>query len=162
MKDLCKSGNTNNLIIIANVLNRIGGFNMNELISIIEKGIQSLKSDIQRNRNYTDLPFTNSCDHLYRGLLLQIRLESWEQFLKLTNRFKSSRNEPFIKQSDFFEDIMKSQIKGIPGFVTKKTLKDMSEYMKQLEWRIEELNGIWKTDVINEIDCSLVTSNIYH
>lgn len=129
---------------------------MNELIFVIEKNINSLKSDVERNKKHTDYPFTNTCDHLYRRVLLQNRLETWEQFLKLINQFKNTRSNPFEKQSEYFENIMKSQIKGIPGFVTKRTLQEITEYMKQLEWRIEEQNGIWNTDIVNEIEIALL------
>lgn len=125
---------------------------MNEFILVIEKAIESLKANVERNKIHVDYPFTNTCDHLYRVLLLQNQLETWEKFLELANRFKNNRCMQFDKQSEKFENIMKSQIKGIPGFVTKKTLHDISEYIKQLEWRIEELNGIWMTDVISEIE----------
>lgn len=125
-------------------------FNMNELISVIEKRILSLKSDIERSKNYMDYPFTSNCDHIYRVLLLHNHLETWEQFFKLIIHFKSSRSESFEKQSEFLEVVTKSEIKGIPGFVTKKTLQDMCEYMKQLEWKIEEQSGIWRTIEVNE------------
>ncbi len=85
-------------------------------------------------KKHMDYPFTNTytCDHLYKGLLLQNKLDTWEQFLILTKRFKSNRSNPFKKQSEHFENLMKSQIKGIPGFVTNRTLQEISEYYETI------------------------------
>ncbi|OXM87071.1 hypothetical protein [Paenibacillus rigui] len=117
---------------------------MNELITLVERNIKSYQASIERNKKYFDYPFTNNSDHYYKLILLHDRLECWESFLRLLFRFKNNRVETVEKQSDMFDKMIKVQTSGVPGFVTKPTIARMLDYMKTLEWRIEELHGIWK------------------
>ncbi|NOU96192.1 hypothetical protein GC093_23625 [Paenibacillus sp. LMG 31456] len=116
---------------------------MDELIGVVENKINSLRASIEYNKKYVDYPFTNNCDHYYTILLLHNRLENWELFLKTLLSFRNSRCKPVSKKSDFFEKIMKLENESIPGFVTMRTQAQLLEYIKQLEWKVEELEGIW-------------------
>ncbi|MGQ5393030.1 hypothetical protein ACT8ZS_19625 [Paenibacillus sp. M.A.Huq-84] len=120
---------------------------MNELIKKTIANIDSYKAAIARNKKYSEYPFTNNCDHYYHLLLLQNRLENWERFLALLEQFKNSRCVRVEKKSELFHKIINVEKNSVPGFVTMETLNEMLEYMKKLEWKLEELDGIWKKDV---------------
>ncbi|BFT69478.1 hypothetical protein PAENIP36_09200 [Paenibacillus sp. P36] len=49
-----------------------------------------------------------------------------------------------MKESSVFEKKINVEKKTVPGFVTHSTLQEMIEYMRKLEWKVDELNGIWK------------------
>ena len=115
---------------------------MDELIQVVEKNINSLKKTIEHNKKYYDYPFTSNCDHYYKLLLLHNRLENWENFLSTLLTFKNTRCKEISKKSDYFEKVMKIENEGVPGFVTKRTQLDILEYMKQLEWKLEESEGM--------------------
>ncbi|MDQ0871355.1 hypothetical protein QFZ77_000014 [Paenibacillus sp. V4I3] len=117
---------------------------MDELISYIEKKISTLKLNIERNKKYYDYPFTSNCDHFYHLIQLHKQLECWRQFLEVVIKFKNTRCTLLAKESFVYEKKIELEKKMIPGFVTKNTLHEMIEYMRKLEWKIEELNGIWK------------------
>jgi hypothetical protein len=116
---------------------------VDELILVVESKIKSLRDSIEYNKKYFDYPFTNNCDHYYKLLLLHNRLENWELFLKTLLTFKSSRCKPISKKSSVFEKILKLENDDVPGFVTKRTQFELLEYVRQLEWKIEELQGVW-------------------
>ncbi|UUZ80524.1 hypothetical protein LJK88_37560 [Paenibacillus sp. P26] len=120
---------------------------MNELIDFTNSQVIALKAVIERDKKYFSYPFTNNCDHYYRLLLLHNRLESWEGFLDLLDRFKNKRCKHIERKSGFFEKLTKLEETGVPGFVTKKTLHQMIEYMRILEWKLEEQQGIWNENI---------------
>ncbi|SFK66873.1 hypothetical protein SAMN03159341_1017 [Paenibacillus sp. 1_12] len=55
---------------------------MDELLQLVEKNINSIKSTIERNKKYHKYPFTTNCDHYYSLILLQNRLDNWDVFRK--------------------------------------------------------------------------------
>ncbi|MDF2960317.1 MAG: hypothetical protein K0S39_2052 [Paenibacillus sp.] len=119
------------------------GTEVDELIQLVEKNITSLKSSIEYNKKYFDYPFTNNCEHYYKLMLLHNRLENWEQFLSALLYFKNTRCKEVSKKSAYFEKVMKIECEGVLGFITKQTQSNVLEYMKHLEWKLEELEGIW-------------------
>ncbi|WP_144028905.1 hypothetical protein [Paenibacillus tyrfis] len=119
---------------------------MDELIQVVENKINSLRASVEYNKKYFDFPFTNNSDHYYKLMLLHNRLENWELFLKTLLSFRNSRCKIISKKSSFFKKVMEMENQGVPGYVTKKTQSQILEYIKQLEWKIEELEGVWLQD----------------
>jgi len=62
----------------------------------------------------------------------------------LLDNLKSKRCIDLEYKSDKFVETLKFERNVEPGFVTQKTLTQMIEYIKVLEWRVEKLSGIWK------------------
>jgi hypothetical protein len=118
---------------------------LDELLEVVEKNINSIKSTIERNKKYHKYPFTTNCDHYYTLILLQNRLDNWEGFSKIILRFKNSHCVPVSKMSNRFEKIIKVERNGVPGFITRKTEEEMLAYIRVLEWKIDDLQGIWLT-----------------
>ncbi|MCP1312253.1 hypothetical protein [Paenibacillus tyrfis] len=116
---------------------------VNELIETVERNVGLYSAALERSKKYYDYPFTSNSDHYYKLILLQIKLDCWEQMLNLLRRFKNVRCEKLERRSDFFVKSIEIEARGVPGFVTQQTLRNMIEYMKKLEWKIEELQGIW-------------------
>jgi hypothetical protein len=116
---------------------------MDELIQVVEKNIACIKSTIERNKKYYNYPFTTNCNNYYSLILLQNGLDNWERFSQILLSFKNSRCTPVNKQSDIFEKIIAVEKSSIPGFITPRTVAEMIAYMKVLEWKIDDLQGIW-------------------
>ncbi|CAN7310873.1 hypothetical protein LJR153_001682 [Paenibacillus sp. LjRoot153] len=112
---------------------------MEELLNVVSEGINKINTNIARNKKYFDYPFTTNCGHFYKLLLLHSQVECWEQFLKLLNKFKGDRDVTFTKQCEEFEKRITIEKSMVPGFVTQDTLNQMIEYMRTLEWKVEEL-----------------------
>lgn len=110
----------------------------------MEKTISLLNLNIERNKKYHDYPFTNNCDHFYRLNQFHKELECWKSFLDTVLRFRNKRCCILSKDSYIFEDRINFEKENMPGFVTLTTLRGMIEYMRKLEWKIDELNGVWK------------------
>ncbi len=62
-------------------------------------------------------------------------------FLSLLIKYQNKRCSDFEWQSDTFIKITEVEKSTIPGFVTQKTLSQMVEYMRRMEWKIEQLIG---------------------
>ncbi|MCZ8513392.1 hypothetical protein O9H85_13330 [Paenibacillus filicis] len=116
---------------------------MDELIRVVENKINILRASIEYNKKYFDFPFTNNCNHYYKLMLLHNRLENWELFLETLLSFRNSRCKIISKKSTFFEKVLNMENEGVLGYITKKTQSQILEYIKQLEWKVEELGGIW-------------------
>jgi hypothetical protein len=119
---------------------------MDELISLVEKNIRILKNSIDLNKKYFEYPFSKYTDHYYSLMLLHNKLDSWENFSKILESFKSSRCKPIEKKSLYFEKVINLEKKGMPGFITIKTQNEIIKYLKQLEWKVDELSGVWKNE----------------
>ncbi|OPA80584.1 hypothetical protein BVG16_07640 [Paenibacillus selenitireducens] len=117
---------------------------MDELIGEIEKIVKSIDSNIERSKRMIDTPIMNDNSQYYRLMSLSISLEKWESVLNMIMKYRNSRCIPIEKKSEHFSKIIEVQIKGVPGFITRPTIYSMIEYIKQLEWKIDSLNGIWK------------------
>ncbi|MDQ0888528.1 hypothetical protein QFZ81_003616 [Paenibacillus sp. V4I9] len=112
---------------------------MEELMNVVQEKIKIMDANISRNKKYFDYPFTSNCNHYYKLILLHSQAECWEQFLKLLVKFNSERKLDFHKKCDDFEKKLSFEKSVAPGFVTQKTLAQMIEYMRTLEWKVEEL-----------------------
>ncbi|KRE96905.1 hypothetical protein ASG89_30720 [Paenibacillus sp. Soil766] len=115
---------------------------MEELLNVVSEGIKKINTNIARNKKYFDYPFTSNCDHYYKLMLLHSQSQCWDQFLQLLVSFNEKRNVEFHKRSNDFERMMKNEKAGIPGFVTQATLTQIIDYMRTLEWKIDELVGV--------------------
>ena len=119
---------------------------MEELIEEIELNIEKLKLSIQHRKSIDYFRFSNESDHLFVLLKLVMQLEDFEMLLKLILKYKCSRCTPIERMSKVFEKTINVQLNGrIPGLIRKEICDSMVEYMKQLEWNIDSLNGIWKS-----------------
>ncbi|MCU6790732.1 hypothetical protein OB236_01210 [Paenibacillus sp. WQ 127069] len=118
---------------------------MDELLQAVEKNIMSTKSNIERNKKYYKYPFTTNCDHYYTLILLQNRLDKWENFKNIILSFKNSHCTPVNKKSDILEKTIAVEKSTVPGFISRKTETEMLAYIKVLEWKIDDLQGIWLT-----------------
>jgi hypothetical protein len=111
-----------------------------ELIQEVESICGTYRASIERNKKYFDYPFTSNSDHYYKLMLLHTRLDTWERVAQLLSRYNRDRLGAIEKaRSDEFKKIIDIQLKGCPGFITERTRNEMIEYMKKLEWRIDEL-----------------------
>jgi hypothetical protein len=112
---------------------------MEELIKEVQENILKIKANISRNKKYHDYPFTNNCDHYYKLNQLHKQLDCWEMFSSLILKYQNKRCIDFKLQSDIFANIIEIEKNTIPGFVTQKTLSQIFEYMRTMEWKIEQL-----------------------
>lgn len=115
---------------------------MEELIGEINETIRRVEHSIERSRRY-QLLFTSVSAQYYQLIILTNALETWETILKMVLRYKTNRCAPIEKKSDFYQKTIDMQRNGVPGFVTKETYVSMINYMKQMEWVIDSLNGSW-------------------
>lgn len=112
---------------------------MEELLNVVSDSIKKINTNIARNKKYFDYPFTSNCSHYYKLMLLHSQSECWEQFLQLLVSFNEKRNVEFHKRSNEFECRLENEKAGVPGFVTQATLAQIIDYMRTLEWKVEEL-----------------------
>lgn len=116
---------------------------MEELIEEVEQIVLTYKLNIERQKKYYDYPFTNNPDHYFILMMLQKNLEVWTKCLEKIRKYKKDRWGPIERRrSKEFENRLKLEKNGVPGFVTPRTLEDMLSYMRRLECRIEQLEGI--------------------
>ena len=111
---------------------------MNELISEVEAIIRTQKHLIERNKKYHEYPFMNDCDHFYRLVLLHKTLEVWERCLRLLDKYRKKRCAPigFLK-GETIEKIFEVENR-YSGILPRKTQIEIIEYIKTLEWQLEE------------------------
>ncbi|MDR6885412.1 hypothetical protein [Bacillus sp. 3255] len=110
---------------------------MEEIVSWVENNIRVLKCLIERNKKYSDYPFTSDTAHYYKLMLLHKELECMMHFNDVLERFKLKRPTPNERKSEYFEELIKFERKQMPGFITVKTEEELMEYIKQLEWEID-------------------------
>ncbi|MCK8487015.1 hypothetical protein M0651_07525 [Paenibacillus sp. MBLB2552] len=116
---------------------------MDELIEEVEQVILQYKLNIERQKKYYDYPFTNNPDHYYKLMMLQKTFEVWTNCLEKIMKYRKERWGPIEpRRSKEFDDRIKNEKNGVPGFVTPRTLDAMLTYIKCLESRIEQLEGI--------------------
>ncbi|MCM3341596.1 hypothetical protein M3650_23970 [Paenibacillus sp. MER TA 81-3] len=116
---------------------------MEELIEDVEQIINVYRLSIEREKKYYNYPFTNNPDHYYKLMMLQKTLDIWIICLEKILRYKKHRWGPVEpSRSKEFTRMIKVERNGVPGFVTPRTLDAMLTYMKRLESRVEQLEGI--------------------
>ncbi|NOU96180.1 hypothetical protein GC093_23560 [Paenibacillus sp. LMG 31456] len=69
-------------------------------------------------------------------------------------KFKNTRCNQITKKSSDFEQIMQIETKGVPGFISERTQYEILEYMRKLEWKMEELQCGENMNRNEEIRCS--------
>ncbi|OME94510.1 hypothetical protein BK127_41465 [Paenibacillus sp. FSL H7-0331] len=116
---------------------------MDELLKVVEKNINSIRSTIERNKKYRKYPFTTTI--ITRLYCYKIVLDNWESFSKIILSFKNSHCVPVSKMSNRFEKIITVERNSVSGFITRKTEEEMLAYIRVLEWKIDDLQGIWLT-----------------
>ncbi|MNI97673.1 hypothetical protein D3C73_1563620 [compost metagenome] len=76
-------------------------------------------------------------------MMLQKTLDVWTTCLEKILRYKKQRWGPVEpRRSKEFTSRINIERNGVPGFVTPCTLDAMLTYMKRLESRVEQLEGI--------------------
>lgn len=115
---------------------------MEELIEEIEQIITIYNLNLERQKKYYDYPFTNNTAHYYQLMMIQKSLDSWTSCLEKLKKYKKDRWGPIEpRRSKEFEKRIKLEKEGIPGFITPRTIEAMLVYTKQLESRIEQVEG---------------------
>lgn len=123
---------------------------MEELLDEVKKIIHVQQLNITRRKKLYEYPFTDNCFHYYQLMTLQRSLEVWEYCRELIEKYKKNRWGPIERpRSSEFETKMSMEIKDYPGVLTQKTREAMIEYMKTLEWRIEQLEGELQSIISN-------------
>jgi hypothetical protein len=114
---------------------------MTELIVEIQKCIENYRIMVERRKKYHELPFTRDTDHYYSLIMLINTLETWERCLEFVLRLNKRRFYPINTfRSNEFNKIITAESKSILK-INKNMKIEMIEYMKTLEWKIEELDG---------------------
>lgn len=116
---------------------------MLEIIDDIETKIKGLQSQITNRKSCDRFNFSYESDNQYKIFVLTLELEKWEALLKLLNQYQKKRNIPIKRKSTDFEKMIQLQIKDVPGSIRRETCSSMIEYMKQLEWNIENRNELF-------------------
>lgn len=115
---------------------------MEELLDEVDRILKTFKANVERNMKYHDYPFTQNCDHYYKLILLQNSLDVWTQCKSLIERYRETRMGPkMLRRSNDFKRIIETQKKGMPGFITRATEVEILEYIRKLEWIVEELEA---------------------
>lgn len=122
---------------------------MLEIIEDIEAKIKVLQSQIENRKSCERFNFSHESDNQYKLLVLMIELEKWEASLKLLIHYQNKRGFPVKRKSKDFEKMIQLQIRDMPGSIRRETCSLMIEYMKQLEWKIENNDGFLLDDVGN-------------
>lgn len=113
---------------------------MEELLEEVDRILRTCNANIERNKKYHDYPFTQNSDHYYKLILLHHNFEVWRQCKCLIERYKKNRMGPLmIRRSSEFKKIFDVQKRGGPGFITRATGEEILEYIRKLEWIVEEL-----------------------
>jgi len=113
---------------------------MHEMFDEIDCTIDNKKRHLARLKDGMDAPMVSECDRHYLVCLARNSLDTWLKCRELLERYRVHRHEcdlPFM--SKHFEDLMEMEINRSPGMLTVKTRKAMVEYMKKLEWRLEQV-----------------------
>ncbi|MEV5030346.1 hypothetical protein [Paenibacillus sp. LPE1-1-1.1] len=115
---------------------------MFEIIEDIETKIIGLQSQITNRKSFERFNFSYESDNQYKIFVLTLELEKWEALLNLLVQYQKKRCIPITRKSKDFEKTIQLQLKDVPGTIRRETCSSMIEYMKQLEWEIENRNGI--------------------
>jgi hypothetical protein len=98
------------------------------------------EATLERLKKYQDYPFTCNTDHYYSLILAQNTLDVWRRISEIVQKYKRDRMSPMVEhRSEEFEKIIKFERNQSPGLITQKTQFEMLKYMKQLEWKNDEL-----------------------
>lgn len=110
---------------------------MQEMIEEVERIIAAYKSNINGRKKYYDYPFTNNCEHYYQLIFLQRSLDIWTRSLELMRKYSVIRSGvKDLNKSVHFEKLInfnQYEYKLLPNLH-----KEMIEYMKILEWKLQE------------------------
>lgn len=113
---------------------------MNELINEIKNNITIHELSLIRQKKHFEYPFTQNCDHYYSLIILQNTLDIWKRCLEVVHKYNKNRMEPV---EPFLSEVLKEKIEfetnHRPGVLTEKTKDQVIDYMKKLEWQIEDL-----------------------
>ncbi|OBZ13208.1 hypothetical protein [Bacillus sp. FJAT-26390] len=118
---------------------------MLEMIEDIEAKMISLQSQIRNRKSCERNNFSYESDNQYKILVLTLELEKWEALMALIAQYQKKRGTPITRKSKDFERTIQLQMKDVPGSIRRETCLAMIDYMKQLEWEIEnkdEANGL--------------------
>lgn len=115
---------------------------MEELLDEVDRILKIIKANVERNKKYHDYPFTQNCDHYYKLILLQNSLDVWTQCKSLIEKYRKTRMGPLMpRRSNDFKRVLETQKKVMPGFITRATEVEILEYIRKLEWIVEELEA---------------------
>lgn len=115
---------------------------MEELLDEVKKIIHVYNLNLKRQKKFYDYPFTNNCNHYYRLMMIQGSIEIWENCRALLEKYQNKRWGQIERHRSLeFESKMNLEIKDFPGAITQRTRQDMIEYMRKLEWKVEQLEG---------------------
>jgi hypothetical protein len=118
---------------------------MLEMMEDIETKMTGLQSQIRNRKSCERNHFSYESDNQYKILVLTLELEKWEALMALIVQYQKKRDMPTVRKSKDFERTIQLQMKDVPGSIRRETCLAMIEYMKQLEWEIEnknEANGL--------------------
>jgi hypothetical protein len=83
----------------------------------------------------------NECDHIYRLLQTQCTIEAWKKCGALLEKFYKKREcAELTVRSTEFEKRIEMEITRFPGYLTPKTRSEVIEYIRLLEWKLQQLN----------------------
>ncbi|MBB3108165.1 hypothetical protein FHS18_000193 [Paenibacillus phyllosphaerae] len=132
---------------------------MDELINEVDHNIEVLELTIERNKKAPEIPHIPEETRFMNLAKLCIALEKWKAVRGLLEKYRDTRCRPIEKKSSLFENMISVELKGVPGFVTPRTRSSMIEYMRHLEWQIDQLSGIWRTQEMETMYESVDKSN---
>ncbi|NQX62207.1 hypothetical protein [Paenibacillus qinlingensis] len=115
---------------------------MEELINEVSARKKMYEIKLMRLKKGHDYSFTSDTAHYYSLILAQNTHDAWQQINELLLKYKRIRVDPTIVfKSDVFEKMMTFERNSSPGFITIRTQAEMIKYMKQLEWKVNELEA---------------------
>ncbi|REE81563.1 hypothetical protein A8990_11889 [Paenibacillus taihuensis] len=110
---------------------------MNEMIKEVEEIIRVQQHRIKRNELSHEFPYMSEYDHFIRLAYLYKTLEIWEACHKLMLKYQKRREVPVgAINAEAIEQILKMAHR-YPG-IRVETLERIVEYVKTLEWKLEE------------------------
>jgi len=116
--------------------------NVIELLDEVRRFVNVYELQVERQKTRPEYPYSEECDHLYRRIISRSSLNAWRQCEQLFEKYMVTRMIPIKeKKSENFDKRIKAELEIYPGKLTERTKWEIIEYMKKLEWRVEELEN---------------------
>ncbi|WP_219837156.1 hypothetical protein [Paenibacillus sp. R14(2021)] len=115
---------------------------MKEMLDEVEAIISIKTQNVKRYKKGLDLSYVSQYGRYFTVCMELKSLETWETCLRLIHKYKLVRSDvQYDSKSKYFQSVMTMERREYPGVITEKTRNEIIEYMKLLEWKLEQFTN---------------------